>query len=429
MSGAAEPRAVATRLYYEDPALDFQAIVTEIELVAQECGSDGERRQLWRLALDRTAFYPESGGQPWDTGVLVATARSGARLEVPVERVEEDSHGQVWHYLHKPLVEGTAVEGRVDAARRLDHVQQHSGQHLLSAVFLARLGAVTESFHLGAEVCTIDVTLPDGLPELRAEDVAGVEAEVNRVIAENRPVRLHRVGREEAEAMLARGDLRKIPERSGPLRLVEIDGVEWNACGGTHVAATGAIGCLLVRRVEKAKRGWRVEFCCGLRAVARARGEFEALQQTARLLGTGWGELAARVEAMQAEGKLAAKAQSELLAELATMHAQEMLRGAETPAVLSHVFEDRSAEFARRVVSAVAAAGRAVVVGTTAGDEGGVALATAAGDGRRAGDVLRGVAAEFGARGGGGAEMAQAVCARERLPAFVDALALALQQP
>ena len=133
----AEAAGVAERLYYDSAELKFSARVADIRLVSSDKPESGGKGPLWQVALDRTAFYPESGGQPWDTGVLVATARSGAVLEVPVERVEEDeATGEVWHFVRKPLVEGTEVEGRVDAARRMDHMQQHSGQHLLSAVFL-----------------------------------------------------------------------------------------------------------------------------------------------------------------------------------------------------------------------------------------------------------------------------------------------------
>jgi alanyl-tRNA synthetase len=217
---------VATRLYYDDPALEFHGIVTDIRLDSRS--ADGA---LWQVSLDRTVFYPKGGGQPWDTGVLVATAKSGAVLEVPVERVEEDESGEVWHYVRKPLPQGTEIVGRVDACRRLDHAQQHSGQHLLSAMFLRELNARTVSFHLGAESVTIDLALPEDAAKLTDADLERIEAVTNRVVYEDRIIAPKWVPRAEAEAMLERGDLRKLPERDGPMRIVEMRGVEFNACG------------------------------------------------------------------------------------------------------------------------------------------------------------------------------------------------------
>ena len=294
--------AVAERLYYDSAALEFEATVTDIRLDSRE-GSDS----LWQVALDRTAFYPEGGGQPWDTGMLVATAKSGATLEVPVERVEEDEAGEVWHFVRKPLVAGTSVTGYVDAARRLDHEQQHSGQHLLSAMFLREIGAATVSFHLGAESCTIDLALREGAEWLSEQELRQVEDAANVVVSEGRPVMSHWIEREMAELMLSRGDLRKLPPREGRMRIVQMQGIEFNACGGTHVSNTGAIGAVTLRRVEKVKKGWRVEFCCGLRAVRTARRDFELLDGIARTLSVGARDVPGRVEKLIEDKKAAAK--------------------------------------------------------------------------------------------------------------------------
>ncbi len=307
----------AERLYYDcagvdGSALEFAARVTDIRLDSHAADASGQKVQLWQVALDRTAFYPTGGGQPCDLGVLVATARSGAVLEVAVERVEEDEAGEVWHYVRKPLPEGTEVVGRVDAARRMDHAQQHTGQHLLSAVFLSELGARTVSFHLsplrtGAEVVTIDLALREGSEKVSEEELRLVEAAANRLIYEDRTVKTIWVSREEAEAMLARGELRKLPERAGAMRIVAMEGVEFNACGGTHVRSTGAIGGLLVRRVEKVKQGWRVEFCCGLRAVGAAGRDYARLRELGALLSVGAADLAGRVAGLIEDKKAAAK--------------------------------------------------------------------------------------------------------------------------
>lgn len=305
------------RLYYDvaagdAEALEFRAAVTDIRLDSHAVAESGQKEQLWQVALDRTAFYPAGGGQPWDTGVLVATAKSGAVLEVPVERVEEDDAGEVWHYVRKPLPEGTEIVGRVDAERRMDHAQQHTGQHLLSAMFLREMGAPTVSFHLGTDSVTIDLAVE----KVSEDELRGVEAAVNRVIYEDRAMRPTWVEREEAEAMLARGELRKLPERSGPMRIVEMDGVEFNACGGTHVGTTGAIGGLLVRRVEKVKQGQRVEFCCGLRAVRMAGKDYGRLRELGALLSVGPTDLAGRVAGLIEDKKAAAKELKKLQKEL-----------------------------------------------------------------------------------------------------------------
>jgi alanyl-tRNA synthetase len=224
-------------------------------------------------------------------------------LEVPVERVEEDEAGEVWHFIRKPLLEGAEVAGRVDAERRMDLAQQHSGQHLLSAVFLRELNAPTGSFHLGADKVTIDLAIP--APS--EEEIRRVELAVNREVFGDRAIRPRWVAREEAQAMLAKGELRKLPEREGPMRIVEIEGIEHNACGGTHVASTGAIGAILLRKTEKVKQGTRVEFCCGVRAVAAARRDFDLLRQTGSLLSVGAPDVPGRVEKLLQDAKAAAK--------------------------------------------------------------------------------------------------------------------------
>jgi alanyl-tRNA synthetase len=312
---------ITQRLYYDSAALEFSAHVTDIRLVATEKNEAAENTQLWQVALDRSAFYPEGGGQPWDTGVLIATAPSGIKLEIPVERVEEDEHGEVWHFIRKPLTSGTSVSGAVDPARRIDHEQQHSGQHLLSAVFLRELGARTVSFHLGADSSSIDLALREGpnntSDKLSDADLERVEEAANRIVLEGRPLLAHWVERGLAEAMLARGDLRKLPDREGPLRIIQMQGIEFNACGGTHVSNTGAIGAILLRRVEKVRQGWRVEFVCGLRSIRSARRDYTLLSVIARTLSVGAPDVPSRIEKLLEDRKAAAKEIKKLTAELA----------------------------------------------------------------------------------------------------------------
>jgi alanyl-tRNA synthetase len=308
---------IAQRLYYDSPILEFTARITDIRLVEKDPNAAPDSAQLWQVALDRTAFYPEGGGQPWDTGLLIATAPSGTTLEIPVERVEEDEAGEVWHYVRKPLTSDTEITGKIDVERRTDHEQQHSGQHLLSAVFLRELNARTVSFHLGAESSTIDLALPEGMDKLSDEDLRRVEESANRIVYENRPLITHWVERPLAEAMLARGDLRKLPPLEGPFRIVQMQGIEFNACGGTHVSTTGAIGAILLRRIEKVRQGWRVEFVCGLRAIRSARNDYTLLDTVARTLTISRTDVPTRVEKLLEDRKASAKEIKKLTQELA----------------------------------------------------------------------------------------------------------------
>ncbi len=337
-------------------------------------------------------------------------------------RVEEDDAGEVWHFVRKPFVEGTELEGRIDADRRIDHMQQHSGQHLLSAVFLARRHARTVSFHLGAESSTIDLALPEILPALDRAHLLGIEDAVNRLIFEDRPLRPHWHTREQAEAMLARGDLRKLPDRDGPMRILEMEGVEFNACGGTHVPSTGAIGGLLLRRLEKVKGGWRVEFLCGLRAARAARQDFDLLGEIAKGLSVGSADLSRRVAALQDEAKAGVKARRALLEELAEAVADRLVGESAGTGVIQAVFPGKPVDFAKSVASAAAAAGRSAVVGCSAEGNAAVSLALPPGDPRHAGNLLREGSAAFGARGGGGPQLAQGVCEPGKLNDLVQAL-------
>lgn len=316
MAAQTRPSTPAQRLYYDSPILEFTATVTDIHLVAKDAAAAADSAQLWKVALDRTAFYPEGGGQPWDTGVLIATAPSGATLEIPVERVEADEAGEVWHFVRKPLTEGTEVAGKVDFDRRTDHEQQHSGQHLLSAIFLRELNARTVSFHLGAESSTIDLALREGMEKLSQDDLLRVEEAANRVVYENRPLLTHWVDRPLAQQMLARGDLRKLPPLEGPFRIVQMQGIEFNACGGTHVPTTGGIGSILLRRIEKVRQGWRVEFVCGLRAVRAARRDYTVLDSVARMLTVSRADVPERVTKVLDDKKRQAKEIRKLTQEL-----------------------------------------------------------------------------------------------------------------
>ncbi|MEW6723359.1 MAG: DHHA1 domain-containing protein [Bacillota bacterium] len=236
------------RLYYNDSYLvSFHARVVAVD-PADEPG-------LYRVILDRTAFYPESGGQPADGGTIAGHPVTGV--------TEQDD--QVVHLVRleatiaQSLV-GQEVEGAIDWPRRLDHLQQHAGQHLLSAAFEQLYDADTIGFHLGDEEVTIDLTLD----ELTVEAAKAAERRVNQVVLENRPIRVRWADPEEAAGL----PLRKRPERAGTLRLIEVEGFDLNACGGTHPRRTGEVGLVKIIGWERMRRQVRVRFFCGWRALS-----------------------------------------------------------------------------------------------------------------------------------------------------------------
>ncbi len=410
----------ADRIYYDAPGqLTFTATVTAIREVARV-----DSRQVWQIALDRTAFYPGSGGQPFDTGMLIATARSGASLEAPVTDVQEDEAGEVWHTTGKPLQEGTEIRGVISGERRQDHMQQHSGQHLLSAVLWRDRQLTTVSFHLGPEVCTID--LEGGA--LAEEELATVEAAVNAVVAEALPISTRYVSANEAQAMLQDGRLRKLPSRQGLMRLIEMPGIDLNACGGTHVATTAAIGPVLLHGVERVRGAVRLHFQCGNRALREARSDHQALSALALMLSTGTAGLQGSVTRPQAENRTAVKERSVLLQALALAEAATLAatRDIAQPLLLHRLDEQRpghSVEFAKLLGAALVAAGASrVLLALPQGDTCAVVLASR-GESRNCGTELRAALAALGGRGGGSRELAQG-----SLPAAaVTALAAALQ--
>jgi alanyl-tRNA synthetase len=371
------------RIYYDDPNLvTFDATVTRVE----------PRETVSAVWLDRTAFYPTSGGQPFDTGSL------GGR---PVVDVQDDEAGGVVHLTAGPPPEaGQAIRGDVDWPRRLDHMQQHTGQHVLSAVIERAFKARTVSFHLGTGSSTIDIDR-----EISASDIAEAERAANEVIWRNLPVTVRYVTEDEARAL----PLRKEPVRTGTLRLIDIEGVDLSACGGTHVARTGTIGQIAVGSWERFKGGQRLEFLCGRRALVRSRQLRDISAAAIRLLSVLPDELPAAIDRVQGE----LKDQKRLLAaaqlELAKYEAAAMADGAATTSFGGAVFQAVDGDAVRLKALASAIVVRpgllAVLVTTSA-----PALAVAA----RSNDVpvscqeiVAALTKAFGGRGGGKPDLAQ----------------------
>ena len=369
------------RLYYTDAGLlAFDATVVEVLDV------DG------RLAavLDRTAFYPTSGGQPHDTGRLGA---------VRVLDVVDDGD-RILHVLESSLESGAPVRGTVDAPRRLDHRQQHTGQHVLSAAFDRVFSNQTVSFHLGTEVSTIDLARV-----LSAEDVERGVDEANRVVWEDRAVTVRFADADEARAM----GLRKESGREGQLRLVDVADFDLSACGGTHVDRTGTIGLIAVTGAEKVKSGLRLTFVCGGRALRSLRGLRDAVAGSVRVLSVVPAELPAAIQKLQADAKGLRKRAADLQTSLASHEADRLLAAAAssgTPGIVGAVLDGWDAAGLKSVGSALIA--RAPVVGVLVAGSAVVVVAHASTSGPRAVDVVQHLTSRFGGKGGGVAELAQA---------------------
>jgi alanyl-tRNA synthetase len=394
------------RLYYFDSYLtNFRARVVHVS-------PDASSPDRQRVYLDRTAFYPTSGGQPFDTGRL-------AGLEV-MEVIDEGD--RVAHVLRGPLTQIDEVEGTIDLARRFDHMQQHTGQHLLSAVLLEMFDAPTVSFHLGAESCTIDVTQSDGRT-LDPAQLREAERRANQIIFENRPVAIN--FQHSSEDL----GLRKPTEREGEVRIISIQGLDRSACGGTHVRATGEIGAILLRKLDRIRGNLRIEFLCGGRAVARARADFEALSEIARVFSASLDDAPAMVEAQREKLQEADKTRRRLATELAASNGRALYAG--TPPgsdgirrVLRRV--DALSEESRTEAQSFTSSGPAIFLAVALSPPSVLLAASPSASkdsGVHAGDVLKRALADAGGRGGGNAALAQgSLPSKEALEQLVRSL-------
>lgn len=394
------------RIYYRNPMqLEFDARVVEV----------APGREQFAVVLDRTAFYPTSGGQVFDTGRLLFSGKRAHVIEV-AER-EDD----VVHYLAPPeaatapgpevssavevlaaLAVGSEVRGEVDGERRRDHMQQHTGQHVLSAAFIRLFGFATVSFHMGAESCTIDLEAPS----LTREQIVSAERLANEVIWEDRPVEIRFCSVEEARTL----GLRKLPPREGEMRLIEVRDFDLCACGGTHVAHTGQIGAIQIRKSEKVRQGTRVEFVCGLRAVATARKDFETLTSAAELFSTHIHELPAQIRKALDESKVASRSRLKLLEEIAEYEAEKLARSAEPHGdyvFAMRTYPDRDAGFIKLVAQKFVATTKGVALLGALEGQPTVVLSQNPALAFNCGALIKDALAAVGARGGGPRDMAQ----------------------
>jgi alanyl-tRNA synthetase len=379
------------RLYYRDPYLrEFDAVVTRVDRA-------GGRLVV---ALDRTCFYPTSGGQPFDVGTL-----GPYRI---VDVVDEDD-GSIGHVVGESAgasaapspQTGERVHGVVDWPRRFDHMQQHTGQHVLSAAFDRLFKVRTVSFHLGAEASTIDLAR-----EVTAKEIAAAEEEANGVVWQDRAVSIRFATAEEAANL----PLRKEPVRGGTLRLIDVEDFDLSACGGTHVSRTGAIGAIVIGSSERFKGGSRIEFLCGGRAVKRFNALRDTVAAWTKLLSTGVDELPLSIERLQGELKQQKRTLAAAQTELAAFRAAELAATAELASGARVVVRaiDADAQGLKALASAVCArGGLAAVLVSTARPALAVVCRSADVAAMSAKDVLAALTAKFGGRGGGSPEIAQ----------------------
>ncbi len=381
------PRGPATsdmteRLYYHD------SFLREFEARVLSCEPEGER---WKVTLDRTAFYPTSGGQPHDTGKL-----GGVGV---VEVADGDG---VVHYTSAELPAGS-VRGEIDWARRIDHMQQHTGQHLLSAVFIEMFGFQTMSFHLGRETSTIDLDTAS----IVARQLEEAERRTNEIIFEDRVVSV-RFGTAEE---LAEAGIRKKVEREGVLRAIEIEGVDRQPCGGTHLARTGQAGLLLIRKIERRRDAWRIEFVCGYRALAVARGDYATLTQAASLLSCGIPDVPGMVSKVVEERRAQHSTMKRMEERLAEHESRALV--ASHPAVegagrrvISGAMDDASADYLKLLAGKICAESDVVVL-LASRSTGHLVFAQKKGGSGDMGSLLRETLKELGGKGGGAKDFAQ----------------------
>jgi alanyl-tRNA synthetase len=380
------------RLYYHDCYLrEFRARVIETT-------DDGRR-----VYLDRTVFYPTSGGQPFDVGTLGG---------VEVREVTDDDH-RIAHILAEPL-SAPEVEGRIDWNRRFDHMQQHTGQHLLSAVLAELFQAPTLSFHMGAVTSTIDI----GIAALEPKRVEQVEDRCAQIVSEARPVA---ISFEEASADLG---LRKASERSGTLRIVSIEGVDRSACGGTHVRSTAEIGTVSIRKLERIRGNLRLEFVCGLRALRQARQDFRTLSEIGRTLSVPFEDAPAAIAAQLEKAKALEKTAQRLAAELARREGVELYAAAAPDAQgLRRTAQRGMIDDAMRARAQGFVAGPKAVFLAICENPPSVLLAASPDSGIHAGDRVKSAVTAAGGRGGGNQALAQgSVGSLQALEAVVRSL-------
>jgi alanyl-tRNA synthetase len=400
------------RLYYRDSFLyEFDA-----EIVDTASTSDSDPRTA--IILDRTAFYPTSGGQVFDTGEILLTATNS---HLRVAEVAERDDGTILHILqnHAPVPKAIRVRGLIYSERRRDHMQQHSGQHVLSGAFVRLFDMPTVSFHMGADYCSIDLDAKS----LNLKQVEATEALANEVVQENRPVEIRFVTQEEARGL----GLRKLPPvQKDELRLIDIRDFDLTACGGTHVQGTAQIGSILLRKTERVRQGWRVEFVCGKRAVSTARRDYATLSGAAGVLSTQLGDVPQQIQKLQEETRASRKSREQLHEELAGLYAERILSETQEIGgrkIIIRAFSDRDLSFIKLLAQKITRQSpSAVALLSATSVPAALVFAQSPGEPFDMGALMKEALAKLGGRGGGAKDMAQGG------PSQVDAIQATLDE-
>jgi alanyl-tRNA synthetase len=373
---------VTDRLYYTDPYVtEFDAQVIDIE------SHDGRPAAI----LDRTAFYPTSGGQPFDTGRLGDAA---------VVDVVDREDGTILHVLDRTINTGP-VHGTIDWARRFEHMQQHTGQHILSAAFDRLFRVRTESFHLGSQSSTIDLARA-----VSAQEIGAAEDEANRIVWEDRPIAIRFADAAEAAAL----PLRKESTRGGRLRLVDVTEFDISACGGTHVAQTGGVGAIAVASSERFRGGSRLEFVCGVRVLRTFRLLRDSIAASVRLVSALPGELPAGIERLQADAKETRRQLKDAQARLAGFEAAALAGRAAVHGdarVVVDVLDGWDQGGLKAIASTIAASPGHIAVLFSTPAPSAVVIARAEGSPFDSAAAMRRLIQEFGGKGGGRPDLAQ----------------------
>lgn len=376
------------RLYYTDSySTYFDATITQVTQV------DGRSA----VALDRTFFYPTSGGQPHDVGTLNAWR---------VTDVIAAADGEILHVLDQPVdsaAVGHLVQGEIDWDRRYDHMQQHAGQHLLSQSCFQLLGYDTLSVHFGATESTLDLDTDS----LSAAEVAELERFANTMVFSNLPIRSYFATDDE----VTRLPLRRAPKVTGTIRIVEIHQFDWSACGGTHVRTTGEIGAIKIVKQERRKNQTRLTFLCGWRSLRDYTNKHDLLMNAATLFSNEVSLVPELIARNQQLNKELQHRVDELNTQLLGYETQILAATAEpmgTGRVIVHLFQDKDAGAIRAMASQLQMQpGTIALLASTAGEKVAVVFARSDDQTIHAGNLLRSALQEFGGSGGGRAELAQ----------------------
>lgn len=377
------------RLYYADSYLwTFEADVIERLTIDNQPA----------VVLNRSAFYPEGGGQPSDRGILNQTR--------VIDVIERESDGVVLHLLAEPLTSDRVV-GTIERARRFDLMQQHTGQHILSEAFIQTANAMTVSFHLNPDPDDGALTIDLNTTKLSVAQIDQAEDKANEIVWENRPVIARFVTTDELAAL----PLRKPPKVETSIRVVEIQGFDWSACGGTHVARTGEVGLIKIVKVERRGSESRIEFRCGGRALSDYRRKHAVISKAAGDLTIGFWELDQAIGRMQADAKALRKQLNDAEVKLQQYEAQDLIAAARVHAdyrLIVQTWQNRDAVYLKRMAQLLTAQPKTVALLGANGLSSALVFARSKDLSLDLAAKLKAAAAQLGAKGGGSPDFAQA---------------------